>query len=136
MKRAWRVVLLLAVFLLLVLGVSSGWSAPQNADSKMPMFTAKERELIAAYYERLSATLAPGSLDRSTLPLAIEESLKRGSHVPLHLEKQLEPLPGKLESKLGTLTGEYRRYTLGHHVVLVKKADLTIADIIKNVAVK
>jgi hypothetical protein len=41
-----------------------------------------------------------------------------------------------LESQLTPLTGDYARYTLGRHVVLVKKTDLEIADILKNVAVK
>jgi len=45
-------------------------------------------------------------------------------------------LPAKLESQLTPITGDYGRYTLGRHVVLIKKADLAIADILKNVAVK
>jgi len=45
-------------------------------------------------------------------------------------------LPAKLESQLTPVTGDYGRYTLGRHVVLVRKSDLAIADIIKNVAVK
>ena len=38
--------------------------------------------------------------------------------------------------ELSPITGDYGRYTLGRHVVLVKKEDLAIADILKNVAVK
>ena len=51
----------------------------------------------------------------------------------MQLEGQLEPLPKKLESQLGLITGDYGRYTLGRHVLLVKKADLAIADILRNV---
>jgi hypothetical protein len=54
----------------------------------------------------------------------------------MQLEKDLKPLPSKLESQLSQLTGEYGRYSVGRHVVLIRKTDLAIADIIKNVAVK
>jgi len=37
---------------------------------------------------------------------------------------------------LTPITGDYGRYTLGRHVVLIRKADLAIADILKNVGVK
>ena len=142
MTRRWKVALFLAVILLLAMGISLGWSAPQKAPEtptfvlhgdKAPLFTAKDRELIATYYEHLLGALAPGSLDRSTFSLAVEKSLVAGSRVPVQLEKDLEPLPGKLESELSPIMGDYRRYKLGHHVVLIKKADLTITDILKNV---
>jgi hypothetical protein len=136
MTRAWKVALLLAVILLLGFAVSLGWSAPLNPEqSKAPAFTAKDRELIDAYYTKISGALAPGSVDRSTFSLGIERSLVPGSHVPMQLEKDLQPLPAKLESQLGTLPADYGRYRLGHHVVLLKKSDMTIADILKNVAV-
>jgi hypothetical protein len=55
----------------------------------------------------------------------------------MQFEKDLKPLPQKLESQLTqSLAGDYSRYTIGRHVVLVRKADLAIGDIIKNVAVK
>lgn len=139
MTRAWKVALLLAIALILLLGmsISLGWSAPQKTGtSNLPAFTAKDRELIDAYYTHLSGTLAPGSIDRSTFSLGIEKALVPGSHVPVQLQKELEPLPKQLESQLSMTTGEYRRYRLGHHIVLVKKSDLTIADIMKNVAPK
>jgi hypothetical protein len=78
-----------------------------------PGFSPKDRELIEAYYLHVVGTLAPGSLDRSPFPLEIEKALIPGSHVPLQLEKELEPLPAKLESQLTQLTGEFGRYTLG-----------------------
>ena len=46
------------------------------------------------------------------------------------------PLLAELESKLTPLTDDYGRYKLGPHVILVKKADLTIADIMKNAGMK
>ena len=137
MSRAWKIALLLAVILLFAMTISLAWSAPlQSDDPKMPVFSPQDHQLIEAYYNRLVGTLAPGSIDRSGFPLGIENALVTGSHVPLQLDKDLKPLPAKLESQLPALTGEFRRYTLGRHVVLVRKSDLAIADIIKNVAVK
>src|SRR5437867_353299 len=88
------------------------------------------------HLDYLVRALAPGSLDRSAFPLGVEQSLVAGSHEPMQLEKDLKPLPAKLESQLTAITGDYARYTLGRHVVLVHKTDLAITDIIKNVAVK
>jgi hypothetical protein len=137
MSRAWKIPLLLFVAMLFSMIVSLAWSAPQKVDGRqMPVFSFKDHKLIEDYYLHLVGTLAPGSLDLSAFPLGIEESLAPGSHVPMQLEKDLKPLPSKLESQLSQLTGEYERYTLGRHVVLVRKTDLAIADIIKNVAVK
>jgi len=129
MSRAWKVTLLLAAAWLLLAGNSL-------AQESKPVFTPKERELIEAYYKHLIGTLAPGSLDRTPFSLGVEKTLVAGSHVPMQLEKELQPLPAKLESQLSPITGDYGRYTLGRHVVLVKKADLAIADILKNVAVR
>jgi hypothetical protein len=137
MTHPWKIALLLAVILLLTLSVALAWSAPQKTEaSKFPAFSAKDRELIETYYTRLIGTLAPGSIDRSTFSLGVERSLVPGSHVPMQLQKELAPLPGKLESQLSMTNGDYLRYRLGHHVVLVKKGDMTIADILKNIAPK
>ena len=101
MSRAWKVALLLALVLLFGMVVSLAWSAPQKADEpKMAVFSVKDHKLIEDYYNHLVGTLAPGSLDRSGFPLGIEESLIVGSHVPMQLEKDLKPLPAKLESQL------------------------------------
>jgi hypothetical protein len=129
MSRAWKGAVLLALSWLFLASVSTG-------EDKKPAFSAKDRELITDYYNHLIGTLAPGSLDRSAYPLAVEKALVISSHVPMQLEKELEALPPKLELQLSQITGDYGRYKLGRHVVLIKKADLTIADIIKNVAVK
>jgi hypothetical protein len=129
MSRAWKLALLLAALLLLMAMSSLGQDAK-------PVFTGNDRTLIESYYAHLIGTLAPGSVDRSPFPLGIEKALAAGSRVPVQLQKELEPLPVKLESQLSRISGDYRRYKLGRHVVLVQKADFTIADIIKNVAVK
>jgi hypothetical protein len=129
MSRAWKIALLLAAALVLLANIAL-------AQESKPAFTAKDRALIEGYYNHLIGTLAPGSLDRSPFPLGIEETLIAGSHVPMQLEKELQPLPAKLESQLSPITGDYGRYKLGHHVVIVKKADLGITDILKNVAFK
>jgi len=129
MTRTCKTALFIAAILLLI-------TSPAFAQETNTVFTPKDRELIGAYYNHLIGTLAPGSLDRTPFEPGIEKALVRGSHVPMQLEKDLEPLPAKLESQLSQITGDYGRYTLGRHVVLVKKTDLTIADILKNVAVK
>jgi hypothetical protein len=129
MTWTWKAALFLAAISLLIASLAF-------AQETNPVFTAKDRELIGAYYNRLIGTLAPGSLDRTPFAPEIEKVLVPGSHVPMQLEKDLEPLPVKLESQLSQITGDYGRYTLGRNVVLVKKADLKIADILKNVAVK
>jgi hypothetical protein len=129
MSRIWKVALLLTAVFLLMATFSAG-------QETKPTFSLKDRELIETYYTHLLGTLAPGSVDRSPFPLGVEKALVVGSHVPMQLEKMLEPLPAKLESQLTPITGDYGRYTLGRHVVLVNKADLAIADILKNMAVK
>ena len=129
MPRQWKAAMLIAAASMLLASISL-------AQAKKPEFNAKDRQTIETYYNRLIGTLAPGSVDRSPFPLGIEKALVAGSHVPMQLEKDLEPLPAKLESQLSQITGDYGRFKLGRHVVLVKKADLEIADIIKNVAVK
>lgn len=135
MSRPWKIALLLIVILLFGMTVSLGWSAAlRDNGSNLPIFTPKDRELIDAYYNRLLGNVAPGSIDRSPFPLGIEQALKTGSHVPVQLEKELAPLPEKLEADLSSLTGDYRRVRLGRHVLLLRKTDLLIADIIKNVA--
>jgi hypothetical protein len=145
MRRTWKIALILAVIFLVVFSVSLAWSAPQKTaeaptvllhGDKAPVFSANDRKLIETYYLHLFGNLAPGSIDRSTFDPGIERSLVVGSHVPGQFEKEMMPLPEKLESKLTPLTGDYVRYKLGPHVVLVKKADLTIADIMKNVGLK
>jgi hypothetical protein len=137
MSRPWKVAILLIVIFLFAFVVSLAWSAPKDGNEyKMPVFTDTDHKLIDDYYLHLVGTLAPGSLDWSAFPLGIEQSLASGSRIPMQLAKDLKPLPPKLESQLSQLTGEYGRYTLGRHVVLVRKGDMAIADIIKNVAVK
>ena len=134
MSRAWKIALILAVILLFAFSISLAWSAPQN-NAKLPVFTAKDHQLIEAYYTRLTGTLAPGSLNRSPFPLGVEAALTPGSRLPMQLEKDLQPLPAKLDEQLSQITGDFGRYTLGRHVVLVRKGDLIIGDIIRNVAV-
>jgi hypothetical protein len=124
-----KVALIVAAALLVLANISF-------AQAKKPVFTAKDHELIETYYNHLVGTLAPGSLDRSSFDPNIEKALTVGSHVPMQFGKDLEPLPAKLEGQLSQITGEYGRYKLGRHVVLVKKADLEITDIIRNIAVR
>src|SRR5437763_3130050 len=135
MSRTWKIALLLAVVLLFAMSISLAWGAPQKSDERLPAFNAKDRQLIEEYYNHLIGTFAPGSLDRTSFPLGVETTLVPNSHVPMQLEKDLQPLPRKLDAQLSQITGDYGRYTLGRHVILVRKGDLAIADILKNVAI-
>ena len=122
----------IAAFLALTLFLAS----ISLAQATKPAFSAKDRELIETYYNHISGALAPGSLDRSAFSIGIEKALVPGSHIPMQLEKELMPLPEKLQLQLSPISGGYERYKLGRHIVLVKRADLEIADILKNIAVK
>jgi hypothetical protein len=134
MKPNWKIVLILTAILIFAFSISLAWSAPQNSPTRV--FTHAERDAIQAYYLHLMGTLAPGSINRTPFSPDVEKALTVGSHVPMQLEKSLMPLPSDLEAKLVPLTGEYGRYRLGNHVVLVRMADLTIVDIIKNAGLK
>src|SRR5262249_22088148 len=134
MKPNWKIVLILTAIVVFAFSIALAWSAPQNAPTRV--FTRAERDAIQAYYLHLMGTLAPGSINRTPFSLDIEKTLTVGSHVPMQLEKDLMPLPSELESKLVPLTGDYGRYKLGNHVVLIKMADLAIVDIIKNAGLK
>ena len=136
MSRPWKIALILAVILLLVFSVSLAFSAPQKTDAaKLPTFSEKDHQLIEEYYNHVIGELAPGSLNRSPFGPGVEAALAPGSHVPMQLEKDLQPLPSKLDQQLSQLTGDYARYILGRHIVLVRKGDLAIGDIIRNIAV-
>ncbi|HLH31668.1 MAG TPA: hypothetical protein VKY31_10735 [Terriglobia bacterium] len=136
MSRHWKIALILAAILLLVFSVSLAWSAPQNpGQPKLPVFSAKDHQIIEEHYNHVIGELAPGSVNRSPFPLGVEAALVPGSHVPMQLEKDLQPLPSKLDQQLSQITGDYGRYILGRHVVLVRKGDLAIGDIIRNIAV-
>jgi hypothetical protein len=117
--------LLVSLFIvgLLVLGSESG---------TLPKFSAADRKTVDGYYTRELGNLAPGSLDRKGFPPQIESALKPGARLPEQLEKQLEMLPKELESKLSAPPGGYQLYKLGHHVLILHRSDLQIADIIKD----
>lgn len=134
MRRHWKVVLILTAILILAFSVTLAWSSTQKESPRV--FTPAERDAIKTYYVHLIGTLAPGSINRTPFSPNIEKALAPGSHVPMQMEKDLMPLPSDLEAKLAPLTGEYGRYRLGNHVLLVRMADLTIVDIIKNAGLK
>ncbi len=99
-----------------------------------PYSAPRTGQIIESYYNLLLGTLAPGSVNRSAFPWCRERvgsELSRADAV----EKDLQPLPRSIELQLSQITGDYARYTLGRHVLLVRKSDLAIGDIIKNVAV-
>ena len=134
MRPNWKTILILTAILIFAFSVALAWSAPQKTSA--PVFTPAERDAIHAYYLHLIGTLAPGSINRAPFSPSIEKTLAAGSHVPMQMEKDLMPLPSELEAKLAPLTGDYGRYKLGNHVLIVRMADLSIVDIIKNAGLK
>ena len=52
MSRPWKIALILLVILLLAFSISLAWSAPQSNDTKLPTFSAKDRQLVEANYAR------------------------------------------------------------------------------------
>lgn len=132
MSRVWK----LTLFLTVVLIMMSIATVSVSQTSKLPKFTAQDREQIEAYYKHLIGTLAPGSLDRSSFPPEVERSLVVGGHLSMGLDKELERLPDKLESQLSQVARSYGCYKLGRHVILMNKEDRVIADILRNVALR
>ena len=104
------------------------------AQENKPAFTADDRKLIESHYNRLIGALAPGTINRTPLPFGVENALVVGSRIPMQVERDLTPLPLKLEMELSRLGNDFSRYRLGRHVVLVRKADYTLVDILRNVA--
>jgi hypothetical protein len=105
----------------------------QTADKPTKVeFTSADREMIQNYYKHLLGTLAPASLDRKGFPPDVEKGIAIGNKLPGQLEKQLQLLPKELENKLSLPQAGYLRYKLGNHVLMVRRSDLLIADIIKN----
>ena len=117
---------LLALLLLLLLVQVSG------AQTARPAMTGSDRAAINEYFKHIHASTAPGSIDRSELPLAVEQSLAPGGRVPLQYEKKLQRIPEALRSQLSLTSGEYEYYMLGKHVFLARKKTLEIADIVRN----
>ena len=96
-------------------------------------FSAQDRETIHKYYKSILGNLAPGSIvDRSPFPPEIEAALVPGKQIPGNYEKRLEALPKALESQLVSNTGDLVRYKLGRHIVLVKRSNLEIVDIVRD----
>jgi hypothetical protein len=123
-----RTLLLIALLLVATVAVM-GQTAEKPAKAE---FTSADRETIQSYYKHLLGTLAPASLDRKGFPPEVEKGIASGNKLPEQLEKQLQLLPKELEEKLSLPMAGYLRYKLGNHVLLVRRSDLMIADIIKN----
>jgi len=102
------------------------------AADKTPKFTAGDRKIVNEYYMHLFGEIAPGTINRYEFSVEIERALKPDEKLPLQLEKKLETLPRELEEKLSGQPAGYAIYKLGHHVLILRRSDLLIADIIKN----
>jgi hypothetical protein len=123
-----RIGLLIALLLLGTM-VAMGQTAEKTAK---PEITKADRVTINDYYKHLHGTLAPASLDRKGFGPEIERALIPGNKVPAQLEKQLEWLPKELEAKLASAQPGYIFQKLGRHVLLVRRSDLMIADIVRE----
>jgi hypothetical protein len=121
MSLTWKIALIASLLI----------PAPQTAG-----FTSDERQIINNYYRHVISTLAPGSIDRKPLSIAMEEALKIGARLPIMLEKKAARLPEKLESQLPLHGADFKRYRVGNHVVLVKTPEWTIVDIIRGAGMK
>lgn len=122
-----RVLLLIALLL-----ISAAAVLGQSVNKPKAEFTAEDRATINAYFKHQLGELAPGSLDRKGFPPDIDKDLKPGKKLPLQLEKQLVRLPRDLESKLRLSPPGYEYYQLGHHVLMLQRSDLLIADIVRD----
>ena len=68
--------------------------------------------------------------------MLFRSSIAAGGHLPRSVEKELERLPQDLETQLSSVTGGYERFKIGRHVILLKRSDLAISDVLKNIALK
>jgi hypothetical protein len=132
MKFLTAIVLFLAVGLTATGQPQAGPTLVVGAQEKKPAFTDTERSTINQFYKHFISTMAPASLDRSPFSPEIDRSLAARARVPMALEKKLELLPQELQSKLSLLTGNYKYYKLGWHVLIVNQSDMTIVDIVRN----
>ena len=121
---------LLALVLMLLLSQVSG------AQTAKPAFTESDRAAINVYFKNIHANTAPGSIDRTELPLAVEQSLAPGGRVPLQYGKRLQRIPEALRSQLSLISGDYEYYMLGKHVLLARKGTLAVSDIVRNAGYK
>jgi hypothetical protein len=124
-SRIWKLALLATILLLLIAWIG-------GAQDRGPVFSDSDRVLINDYFKHLHASTAPGSIDRSEMPLAVEQSLVAGGRVPLQYQKRLQRVPEALRKDLSLVSGAYEYYVLGRHVLLVRKDTLEITDIVRN----
>ncbi len=119
---------------------SEGEDEDRDADrrergTKLLVFGAREREIIAGYYRNRYSNLPPGLAKRGgNLPPGLERQLQRNGHLPPGLEKRLEPFPPDLVRQLPPLPPEYNRAVIGAHIVLVNRRTGIIVDVVKNFA--
>jgi len=130
MRSRWIVRTLIALAALLIMSaIVMGQTAGK---SEKATFTPKDREAVETYYKHLHGILAPASVERKPLSPEIEKALAPGNKMPMQFEKQLQKLPRELEMKMSTPQPGFDYYSLGPHVLLVRRSDLMIGDIIRN----
>jgi hypothetical protein len=127
-----KLVIKSALLILTLLCAAIVVSGQASDKSKTPKFSTADRATINAYYKSKMGNLAPGSLDRKGLPPDIDRALVVGAKLPEQLEKKLENLPADLEKKVSLPAGGYQMYKLEHHVLILRRSDREIADIIRD----
>jgi hypothetical protein len=103
-----------------------------GSKSGQARFSPKDREVVEAYYKHLHGILAPASVERKPLSPEIEKAVAPGNKIPMQFEKQLQKLPRELALKLSAPQPGFDYYVLGPHVLLVRRSDLLIGDVIRN----
>jgi hypothetical protein len=128
--------LLIRVLMLLLLLMAAAIMVSGQVATKVEKaeFTSAEREAIRNYYTHVLGTLAPASLDRKGFSPEIERELRPGNRVPMKLEKKMERLPRELSEKLRMPWPGHEHFRLGNHILLLRKPDMTIVDIVRDIA--
>ncbi len=111
------------------------WNRYRRRGFYAPVFGARERDIIRAYFGDGYSSLPPGLAKRGgNLPPGLEKHLERNGQLPPGLQKRLSPLPVGLERRLPPLPTIYRRGTIGPDVVIMNTRTGRIIDIMRGVA--
>lgn len=111
----------------------SGERVREGASEWDPVFTRRERTLIANWFGTNRSSLPPGLAKRDRLPPGLEKQLRERGTLPPGLQKRMQPLPYDLERQLRRLPRGYRRVIVGGSVILMEERSALIYDIIRNV---
>jgi len=114
--------------------------APPSAQSRSApaaqtrIFSTADQRLIREWFSNKNnqAGLPPGLAKRETLPPGVQRQLQRNGKLPPGLDKQIQPLPPDLESRLPQVPPGVRRIVIGGNVILLEEKTAAILDIIER----